>query len=98
MFLEERKDPFQEVLLTSHPVGQSIAVVRADHAATEEGLQGMQQLRIARVLHDGELREHLITGGHIRVGVDAHMETTFTVYETRDPTWIELHDQLHDQP
>jgi hypothetical protein len=49
-------DVLQKVVLTPHSIRHSIAVIPANHAAPEVGFQGVQDLHIAFVLHDGELR------------------------------------------
>jgi hypothetical protein len=49
-------DVLQKVILTPHSIGHSIAVILPNHATTEICLQGVQDLHIAFVLHDSELR------------------------------------------
>ena len=53
---EERNDPFEEMFSVAHAVCHSVAVVLSNHAAAEVGLQCVQDLDIALVLHDGEFR------------------------------------------
>ena len=56
VLLEERDDALEQMLLAAHTVGQPVAVILANHSATEESLQRMQRLGIALVLDHGELR------------------------------------------
>ena len=88
---EKWDDALEQILLTPHPEGHPIAVVRANHSATEELLQGEEQLYVAFVLHDGEFRQYLEASLHIGVLVQSNEKTRFSVHETCDPLCIELH-------
>ena len=87
---EEWNDALQQVLLTAHPVGPPVAVIRSNHAAPEVVLQCLQQFHIAFVLHDGELRKNLKTTFQVGVSIDTNMKAAFTVHETCDPFRLEL--------
>ena len=81
------------MLEASYAVGQSIAVVRSNHTATEIGLETVQHLRVALVLDDGELRKDLVAGFHVAMRIDTDMKAAFTVDEASHPTGIDVHDQ-----
>jgi len=57
---EEWKDALYQVLMTTHAVGHSVAVILTNHTASEVSLERMQHLHIAFVLYDGEFRQNLI--------------------------------------
>jgi hypothetical protein len=84
-------DAPEQILLTPYPKGHSIAVVRANHAATEKRFQGKEQLNVAFVLHDGEFRQHLDAGLHIGMLVEPNVKASLSVHETCDPLCVELH-------
>jgi len=90
---EEGNDSFPKMLEAPHAVGQSVAVVHSNHAATEKGLQAVKHLRVALVLDDGELRKYLVADLHVSVCVDADMEAALTVDEAHYPVGVEVHDQ-----
>ena len=94
MPLEERNDVLRQVFMPSYPVCHSIAVVLPNNTAIEIALQGMEDLNIAFVLDDRELRKDLSTGGHLRMSIHAHMETTFAIHESDNPLRIELQREL----
>ena len=54
----------------------------------------MQNLNVALVLHDCELRQHLRSSCHFWVSVYAHVKTAFAVNEADYPLRIELHKGL----
>ena len=54
----------------------------------------MKELHIAFVLHDGEFRQDLITGLHVRMNIDPDMKTPFTVHEACHPFRFKLHLQI----
>ena len=91
---EEWNDALNQVLLPSHPVGHSVAVVHANHSASKIAFQGMKDLHIALVLHNGEFRQYLESGGHLFVRIDPHVKTTFTVHKACDPLDVKLHWKL----
>lgn len=91
MLDEKWNDVLQQVLLAPHSIGHSVAVILADHAASEKRLKSMENLHIALVLYDGEFRKNLKFSCHFLVGVNSHVETTFTVHEARNPLSIKLH-------
>src|SRR5215472_4572322 len=94
MLLEERNNVLRQVLMSAHTVGQPISVVLANNATTEICLQCLQNLNITFVLDDCEFRQNLESTGHFRVGVDAHMKTTFAIHEPNNPLRIELQREL----
>jgi hypothetical protein len=51
----------------------------------KKGLQRMQELDIAFVLHDSELRQNLITARHIGMFRNPDVEAAFTVHESCHP-------------
>ena len=61
------------------------AVVRANHTAPKKLLECMQKLDVSLVLYNCEFREHLKTGSHLRVRIDAHEEATFAVNKSDHP-------------
>ena len=91
VFLEEWNDALQQVALPPHPVGHSVAVVSPNHAASEMSLERVQNLHIAFVLHDGELRKNLIARLHVGMFVDPYVKAALTVHEPADPFCLEIH-------
>ena len=85
MLFEEGNDPFAEVIQPSNPVCHSIAVIRSNHSAPEELLQRVEQLNIAAMLDNREFGEHLELRGHLWMGIDANVETTFAVNKSDNP-------------
>ena len=83
---EEWDDVHRKMLPAPDSIGGSIAVVGSDHATAKIRLERMEQLHIALVLHDGELRQNLIAGAHIGVRIDPDIEAPFTVHETCHPS------------
>ena len=71
--------------------GHSIAVVPANHTASEIGLQCMQDLNVPLMLHHCELRQHLMANRHLRVRVDAHVKTSYAIDEADNPLCFLLH-------
>jgi len=53
---EEWNDDSEQLLLAPHPIRHPIAMVRSHDSTAKVGLDRMQELNIALVLHDGELR------------------------------------------
>jgi hypothetical protein len=88
---EEWDDAVEQVLLAPHPVRHPVSVVAADDAAAEEGLQGVQELHIALVLHDGELRQNLSACSQVRVRIHPDVEAAFAVDKACNPSCVELH-------
>ena len=85
MLLEEGNDLLIQVIQTPNSICHSLPVIRSNHAAPKEFFERMQQLDIALVLHNGELRKHFESGSHLRVSVDADEEATFAVNESNHP-------------
>jgi len=79
-------DPRRQLLQPTDPVGHPIAMIASDDTAPEVGFQCMKDLRIAFLLHDGELRQYLITAGHIGVAKHADVEAALTVHEPCHPS------------
>ena len=85
MLFEERNDPFVEVIQPPDSIGHAVTVIGSDYSATEEFLQCVKELNVTAVLHDCEFGEYLELAGHLWVGIDADVETTFAVNKTDDP-------------
>jgi hypothetical protein len=85
VFLEEWNDVPEQVLLASYSIGHPVAVILANHSASEMCLQGVKHLHIPFVLHDGELRENLIAALHVGMRIDSYVKATFTVHEPSYP-------------
>ena len=88
---EEWNDPLAEVFPRTHPVRKSVAVALANHAASEERLESVEELHIVLVLDDRELRQNLEPGRHLWMRVDSYMKATFTVDEAGHPLRVEIH-------
>ncbi len=91
VLFEKWNDASAQICSSPHTKRHSIAVIPPNHAATEKAPQFVKDFRIAFVLHHGEFRKHLIAARHVDVSIDRHMKTAFTVHETCDPLFIELH-------
>ena len=78
-------------LEASHTVGHPVAVILANHSATEIGLEAVKHLRVALVLDDGELRKQLVARLHVGMSVDADVKAPFTVDEPCDPLCSQIH-------
>ena len=85
MLLEERNDICIQVIQTPYPIRHSLAVIRSNHAAPKKLFERMQQLDVALVLNNCELRKHLESGSHLRVWIDADEKTTFAVNKSNYP-------------
>ena len=85
MLLEEGNDSLIQVIQTPDSISHSLPMIRANHAAPKELFECMEQLDIASVLYNRELRKHLESGSHLRVLVDADEKTTFAVHESNHP-------------
>src|SRR5271154_3138162 len=85
MPFEEGNNPFAEVIEPPNPIRHPVSVIIADHPAAEEFLQSVEQLHVTAMLDDGEFREHLKLAGHLRMGIDADVETSFAVNESDHP-------------
>ena len=85
MPFEEGNNPFVEVIQRPDSVRHAIAVILSNDSTTEEPLQRVEQLDVTPMLYDREFRKHLAASGHLRVRVDADVETTFSVNESHHP-------------
>ena len=85
MLVEEGDDSFIQVIRTPHPICHSLSMIRSNHAAPKELFERMQQLDIALVLNNCELRKHLESRSHLWVFVNADKETTFAVNKSNHP-------------
>ena len=85
MLVEEGNDSLVQVIQTPNSIRHSLRVIRPNHATPKEVFERMEQLNIALVLYNRELRKHLESGSHLRVSVDADEETTFAVNESNHP-------------
>jgi hypothetical protein len=75
----------------AHAVGHSVAMVLANHAASEVRLERVQDLHISFVLDDGEFRQHLNACRHLGVLRNPDMKATFAIHEAGDPSSIKFH-------
>ena len=91
MLFEEWNDALDQLLALPHSIGHPVAVVLANHAASEVGLDRVQKLRIAFVLYDGELGQDLNSHRHALMSSDSDMKTSFTIHEACDPFRVEIH-------
>ena len=85
MFLEERNDPFAEVVQRSNSVSHAVTVISSHYPAAEEFLQCVKHLDVTSVLHNREFGEHLKLAGHFWMRIDADVKATFSVDETYHP-------------
>ena len=60
-------------------------VVRSNHTAPKKLLERVQKLDISLVLYNCKFREHLKSGGHLRVRINANEEATFSVNKSDHP-------------
>jgi hypothetical protein len=91
MLFEEWNDAFDQLLALPHSIGHPIAMVLANHAATEIRLDRVEELRIAFVLYDGELGQDLVSHRHAFMSRDTDMEAALTIHEACDPFRVEIH-------
>ena len=91
VLLEEWDDARAEMLQTPNSVSHSLGVVGSYDTTTEECLECVQELHIALVLHDGELRKDLNLSCHVGSDVDSDVKASFTIHETCDPICDEFH-------
>jgi hypothetical protein len=70
---------------------ETISVITPNDATTKEPLQSVQNLNIALMLNHHELREHLITGSHLVMSVQADMKTAFAVDKADHPVIRKIH-------
>jgi hypothetical protein len=85
MLLEEGNDRLLQMIQAPHSICHALPVIGSNHAAPKESFERMEQLDIALVLHNCELKKHLESGSHLRVLVDADEEATFAVNESNHP-------------
>ena len=85
---EEWDDVIREVLPAADSIRPSVAMVRSHDTTVEVFTNCSKELHIAFVLHDGELREYLITASHVGVRIDADVEAAFTVHEACYPSCV----------
>ncbi len=88
---EKWNDALPKMFLSVHPKRHPVAMVLANHTASEMGFECMKHLHIAFVLHDGELRKNLMARCHVVMLVDANMKAAFTIHETCNPLCVEFH-------
>ncbi len=93
VFFEEGNNSFPQVIPISHPIGHSVAVVRANHAASEEAFQGVQDSHITLVLYHREFRQNLVLHFHVGMSADADVKTTLTIDKAYDPLCIQFHNR-----
>ncbi len=91
MLFEEWNDALVQLLALPHSIGHPVAVVLANHAASEIRLDRVQELRIAFVLYDGELGQDLYPCRHAFMTRNSDMEASFTIHEACDPFRVEVH-------
>jgi hypothetical protein len=88
MLLEERNNPFGEVIQPPNSICHPISVIGSNHSTPEEFLQRVEQLNVTLMLDNGEFREHLKLAGHLGMRINADVKTTFTVNESNNPLSI----------
>ena len=94
VFDEKGYDVLEQMLVLPHAIGHPVAVVLANHATPEEGLESVQNLDVALVLHDGEFRQDLVAGFHPAVMTHTDVKAAFTVHETNNPLSVEVHRSI----
>ncbi len=85
---EEWDDALSQMLELADSVGHPVSVAAANYATAEELLQTVQNLHIALVLHDSELRKYLIADFHLCVSRDTDVKAAFTIHEACHPSCI----------
>ena len=85
MPFEEGNNPFVEVIQPANSIGHPVSVIASNHSTAEKLFQRMKQLNITSMLDDGEFGEYLKVRGHLRVRVDADVETSFAVNKSDNP-------------
>ena len=85
MLFEKGNDPLFQVIQTPYSICHSLRMIRSNHTAPKKLFESVQQLNIADVLYNRELRKHLESGSHFRVLVDADEKTAFAVNESNHP-------------
>jgi hypothetical protein len=90
VFLEKVRD-FSQLIQTSDAVFRSISVISTDAPEPEEALQGVQDVEIALVLNDAELRNDLESDLDRRVSLDSDEEASFPIDEPNHPIRVEFH-------
>ena len=85
MLFKEGNDALIQVIQASHSIRHSLRMIRSNHPAPKKVFESVEQLNIALVLYNRELRKHLESRTHLRVLVDADEETTFSVNESNHP-------------
>src|SRR6185437_5226320 len=90
MLLEERNDVLRQVLMSTYAKRHPVAVIPANHTASEVAFQRIQDLNVALMLDDGEFRKNLKARGHFLVRIYAHVKATFSIHEPNYPLRIEL--------
>src|SRR5687767_10976603 len=91
MGFEEWDDDLLMVFQLSHTITHSIAVIGPNHAAGEKLLDSMEDLHVAFVLNEHELRKNLHAEGHLRLKADSDMKTAFTVGKADHPLCFQIH-------
>ena len=77
--------------MISHSVCHPISMVCSHNTKTKEIFKSIQQLDIAFVLYNGELRKNLKTSCHFIVSINSDMKTTFTIDKPCYPFCIKFH-------
>jgi hypothetical protein len=85
MLFEEGNNPFDEVIDPPNSVCHTVAVISSNHSTAEKFLQRVKQLNIPAMLDNHEFGEHLKLAGHLWIGIDADVETSFAVNESDYP-------------
>ena len=88
---EEGNDFLYKIHHAAHPIRLPVTVVGSHHSTTEVLSECIQNVDIALVLDNGELRKHLISYRHLRMCIDADEEATFPINESHDPLRIKFH-------
>ena len=72
-------------------------MVLTNDAAPKETFESQEDLPIALVLHDDELRQNLKAEGRVGLAIDAYVKASFAVDEANDPVRREFHQILGNE-
>ena len=92
---KEWNDDLTQMLRFAHPEGHPITVIHANHAAFEIRLERVQDLHIAFVLYNGELRQDLKSRpSSPALALMPTWKHPFAVHETCNPFSMKFHWML----
>jgi len=81
----EKADDFPQVLKFPNSQFPTVLMVLANHAATEEPLQPVQDRKVPHVLNNAKFRNDLITDGSFWIALNAYEEAAFAIHKTDHP-------------